>query len=71
MNGLLHGKLALKGVAPMERKPKKNNDRNMLPVSHFHVLGFPVKEIVTDPQGSYTGVPVDLNDKPTQDADDL
>ena len=55
----------------MERKPKKNNDRNMLPISHFPVLGFPVKEIVTDPQGSYTGVPVDLNDKPIQDADDL
>lgn len=25
----------------------------------------------TDPQGSYTGVPADLNDTPVQDADDL
>ncbi len=25
----------------------------------------------TDPQGSYTGVPVDPREKPVQDADDL
>lgn len=55
----------------MERKSKKNNDRNMLPISRFPVPDFPVKGIVTDPQGSYTGVPVDMDDKPVQDADDL
>jgi len=27
--------------------------------------------IVTDPLGSYTGVPTDLYEKPVQDADDL
>lgn len=27
--------------------------------------------IITDPQGSYTGVPEDPYDKPVQDADDL
>ena len=27
--------------------------------------------ISTDPQGSYTGVPTDPNEKPVQDADDL
>lgn len=27
--------------------------------------------IITDPQGSYTGVPTDPYDKPVQDADDL
>lgn len=28
-------------------------------------------KIVTDPFGSYTGRPIDSNDKPVQDADDL
>ena len=27
--------------------------------------------IITDPDGSYTGRPQDLNEKPVQDADDL
>lgn len=27
--------------------------------------------VIADPQGSYTGIPVDKNDKPVQDADDL
>ncbi len=26
---------------------------------------------ITDPQGSYTGVPVDPHEQPVQDADDL
>ena len=29
------------------------------------------EEIVTDPFGSYTGIPVDPNERPIQDADDL
>ena len=29
------------------------------------------KNIVTDPNGSYTGCPADPDDKPVQDADDL
>ena len=29
------------------------------------------KEIITDPDGSWTGVPLDKNEKPVQDADDL
>ncbi len=29
------------------------------------------KEIITDPNGSWTGVPLDKDDKPIQDADDL
>lgn len=29
------------------------------------------KKIVTDPNGSYTGRPVDPKEKPIQDADDL
>ena len=32
---------------------------------------FSDKKIVVDPQGSYTGIPRDKNDKPVQDADDL
>lgn len=31
----------------------------------------PKKKIETDPFGSYTGRPVDENDTPVQDADDL
>ena len=29
------------------------------------------EQIQTDPFGSYTGIPVDSNEKPVQDADDL
>ncbi len=32
---------------------------------------FDEKEIITDPNGSWTGVPLDKNEKPIQDADDL
>lgn len=28
-------------------------------------------KIITDPNGSYTGRPLDPNEKPVQDADDL
>lgn len=30
-----------------------------------------VDPVITDPLGSYTGVPADVLDKPVQDADDL
>lgn len=30
-----------------------------------------VGPVITDPLGSYTGVPADVLDKPVQDADDL
>jgi len=29
------------------------------------------EDIVSDPFGSYTGVPQDINERPVQDADDL
>lgn len=29
------------------------------------------EKIISDPFGSYTGHPIDLGDKPIQDADDL
>jgi hypothetical protein len=29
------------------------------------------KKIITDPNGSYTGVPLDKKETPTQDVDDL
>ena len=32
---------------------------------------FSNSKIVTDPMGSYTGIPVEKEDKPVQDADDL
>lgn len=31
----------------------------------------PLAVIVTDPMGSYTGRPVETNEKPVQDVDDL
>ena len=34
-------------------------------------LQFVDKKIVSDPDGSYTGRPVDDREKPIQDADDL
>lgn len=34
-------------------------------------LGLYPPPIITDPNGSYTGVPDDLGEKPIQDADDL
>ena len=33
--------------------------------------GEKANKIITDPQGSYTGVPIDPYDAPVQDADDL
>ena len=32
---------------------------------------FPTPEILTDPYGSYTGVPKEFQETPVQDADDL
>jgi hypothetical protein len=47
----------------MEEK-KKNIDRMVK-----QIIGDPVSE--TDPLGSYTGRPVNMVEKPVQDADDL
>lgn len=49
----------------MEKKNKK-------PVISDRVQGIiSMQASVTDPNGSYTGVPIDTNDVPVQDADDL
>ena len=40
---------------------------------HWYGLSeeFRDEKIITDPNGSYTGRPKDLSDRPVQDADDL
>lgn len=47
-----------------KKKEKTREDLNFVP----EVVS---QAIVTDPNGSYTGRPVDLDEKPIQDADDL
>lgn len=49
-------------------KNKKNNDIMQNEVIQSIINPQPSKD---DPNGSYTGVPVDKNEKPVQDADDL
>lgn len=52
-----------------DNKNKKRNATNaainILKTENFN------DGIIADPDGSYTGVPVDKNEKPVQDADDL
>ncbi len=60
---------------------KKSNEKTSLNRQNAKMIGrrvdFSMKggderdRIITDPQGSYTGVPEDPYDKPVQDADDL
>ena len=50
----------------------KENKKDTIPYipltrDKFDTLGM----IITDPMGSYTGIPVDKMEKPVQDADDL
>ncbi|WMJ23553.1 hypothetical protein RBG61_02450 [Paludicola sp. MB14-C6] len=45
-------------------KTKSENDPLVVSMSNH-------KPDKSDPNGSYTGVPVDINEAPTQDADDL
>ena len=47
---------------------KKEKSNNVLPVPMGAVKPCP---IVTDPQGCYTGRPLELYEQPVQDADDL
>lgn len=47
-----------------KKKEKTREDLNFVP----EVVS---QNIVTDPNGSYTGRPIDRDEKPIQDADDL
>lgn len=49
-----------------KRSPKQDAD-DILPLDIFALM----QNTVTDPQGMYTGVPVNTFDDPVQDADDL
>lgn len=48
----------------------KNNNINMAPTAKaLEIIN--LKDTISDPFGSYTGVPEDENEIPVQDADDL
>jgi hypothetical protein len=53
----------------MEHRKKKNKTDEVMEKPR-RMLGSMAAES-TDPNGSYTGVPVNRNEKPVQDADDL
>ena len=55
----------------MERKLEKDNDKTMPSISRLPMSVLPENGIISDPMGSYTGIPLDKGDKPVQDADDL
>ena len=54
---------------------KESSIPYILPTGYpLNLMGQPesaLGQIVTDPMGSYTGVPEELLEKPVQDADDL
>ncbi|MCL2018992.1 MAG: hypothetical protein FWG70_04455 [Oscillospiraceae bacterium] len=52
------------------KKPKRNNETNRVMQKPREIIAAVVARD-TDPNGSYTGVPVNKNEKPVQDADDL
>ena len=57
----------MKGAARMKESKQKKKDRPMeKALDLINLSAFP-----TDPQGSYTGQPLDPMEKPVQDADDL
>lgn len=49
---------------------KNNKKQDMSPTAKALDI-ISLKDTVWDPLGSYTGIPKDENEKPTQDADDL
>ena len=51
------------------KREKENRDIPFIPLTRdkFDMLGM----MLTDPMGSYTGVPINPLDQPVQDADDL
>lgn len=55
----------------MSENPKNKNVIPLLPLWGTGMGPLPAPPIVTDPNGSYTGRPVDPAEKPVQDADDL
>ena len=59
------------GVNTVERKLEKDNDKTMPSISRLPMSVLPVNGIISDPMGSYTGIPEDPFETPVQDADDL
>ncbi len=50
---------------------KKDEEKNILKESNILSSMINPKPSKEDPDGSYTGVPVEYGEKPVQDADDL
>ena len=71
----LKKKQAIHEVNSLNKKTNKNKIKKGLqdlPLTKSAVKAYvsnPIEQ--TDPFGCYTGVPIDENDTPTQDADDL
>ena len=57
-----------KGAAAMAKKQKRLRDRRPMEKA-MELTNLSHRK--TDPQGSYTGQPLDPREKPVQDADDL
>ena len=52
----------------------KKNNKQIYIIPQLPLMGNPLPvsdPVISDPLGSYTGVPEDILDKPVQDADDL
>ena len=52
-------------------RKKEENKHIPYPIPPLDLFAVPRGGIVTDPFGSYTGVPKEFRDMPVQDADDL
>ena len=48
-------------------KTKSSDNKN----DNFEIKQDKKDRIITDPDGSWTGTPIDLDEKPIQDVDDL
>lgn len=54
-----------------ETEEEKNNVRNIQNMMKEPLNVFSLEAPMTDPNGSYTGVPINPFEEPVQDADDL
>ena len=50
-----------------DKKARRSRDEDTLPQEDFALM----QNVLTDPQGMYTGVPINPFETPVQDADDL
>jgi hypothetical protein len=67
----LRGAKVAQRIAEAKQRKKVTNNQGSVPVPTKKALGLLGKVSKTDVLGSYTGRPMDRDEKPTQDADDL